>query len=179
LVGTAADTLAALTVGTNGHTLVADSVEATGLKWVAPAAPGFSGASVFPSANISLAGTSSTTIIYDSESYDTDAYHSTVTNTERFTIPSGKSGKFLLLGNFTIESQTASVIGILKLNGTTDLREWTLTTSPEKTLNCHTVLDLTAGDFVEIRIFNGSGTGTNLLSGAGKSSYWSISYLGA
>jgi hypothetical protein len=36
LVGTAADTLAPLTVGTDGHTLVADSVEATGLKWVAP-----------------------------------------------------------------------------------------------------------------------------------------------
>jgi hypothetical protein len=37
LVGTANDTVAALGVGTNGHTLVADSVEATGLKWAAPA----------------------------------------------------------------------------------------------------------------------------------------------
>jgi len=40
LVGTAADTLAALSVGTNGHTLVADSAEATGLKWAAPAGGG-------------------------------------------------------------------------------------------------------------------------------------------
>jgi hypothetical protein len=37
LTGTANDTPAVLSVGTNGHTLVADSVEATGLKWVAPA----------------------------------------------------------------------------------------------------------------------------------------------
>lgn len=38
VVGTGADTFAKLTVGTNGHTLVADSVEATGLKWAAPTA---------------------------------------------------------------------------------------------------------------------------------------------
>jgi hypothetical protein len=37
IVGTGADTFARLAVGTNGHTLVADSVEATGLKWAAPA----------------------------------------------------------------------------------------------------------------------------------------------
>jgi hypothetical protein len=40
LIGTAADTAGRLAVGTNGHTLVADSVEATGLKWAAPAAGG-------------------------------------------------------------------------------------------------------------------------------------------
>jgi hypothetical protein len=37
LTGTANDTPAVLSVGTNGHTLVADSAEATGLKWAAPA----------------------------------------------------------------------------------------------------------------------------------------------
>ena len=36
IVGTADNTVARLAVGTNGHTLVADSVETTGLKWVAP-----------------------------------------------------------------------------------------------------------------------------------------------
>ncbi|NDB61088.1 hypothetical protein EB001_22000, partial [bacterium] len=35
LVGSAADTVARLAVGTNGYTLVADSAEATGLKWAA------------------------------------------------------------------------------------------------------------------------------------------------
>jgi hypothetical protein len=37
LTGTANDTPAVLSVGTNGHTLVADSAEATGLKWAAAA----------------------------------------------------------------------------------------------------------------------------------------------
>jgi hypothetical protein len=36
IAGTGADTFARLAVGTNGHTLVADSAETTGLKWAAP-----------------------------------------------------------------------------------------------------------------------------------------------
>ena len=37
IAGTADNTVARLAVGTNGHTLVADSSQATGLKWAAPA----------------------------------------------------------------------------------------------------------------------------------------------
>jgi len=40
LVGTANDTVAALGVGTDTYTLVADSATATGLKWAAPAGGG-------------------------------------------------------------------------------------------------------------------------------------------
>ena len=36
VVGTGADTFAKLTVGTNGHILVADSAQSTGVKWAAP-----------------------------------------------------------------------------------------------------------------------------------------------
>jgi hypothetical protein len=40
IVGTGSQTFDNLTVGTNGHTLVADSATATGLKWAAPGASG-------------------------------------------------------------------------------------------------------------------------------------------
>jgi hypothetical protein len=41
IVGTANDTPGILTVGTDGHTLVADSTETTGLKWAAPSSGTF------------------------------------------------------------------------------------------------------------------------------------------
>lgn len=40
IVGTGADTFSKLTAGTNGYLLTADSAEATGLKWAAPASGG-------------------------------------------------------------------------------------------------------------------------------------------
>jgi hypothetical protein len=40
IVGTGADTFSKLTAGTNGYLLTADSAEATGLKWAAPAGGG-------------------------------------------------------------------------------------------------------------------------------------------
>ena len=40
LTATAADTPAIRTIGTNGHVLTADSTEATGMKWAAPASGG-------------------------------------------------------------------------------------------------------------------------------------------
>jgi hypothetical protein len=52
IAGTGADTFARLAVGTNGHTLVADSAEATGLKWAAPAGGGSTNA-VFTNAKAS------------------------------------------------------------------------------------------------------------------------------
>jgi hypothetical protein len=64
IVGTGADTFARLAVGTNGHTLVAKSSEATGLAWEAPASGGMT-----QLASGSLSGTT-TTISSISGSYN-------------------------------------------------------------------------------------------------------------
>jgi hypothetical protein len=97
VVGTGADTFARLAVGTNGHTLVADSVETTGLKWVAPAGGAFVGCAAFRSSGTQSIPTGTTTALtLPSEEYDSDAFHDTSTNTSRFTIPAGKGGKYLV-----------------------------------------------------------------------------------
>jgi hypothetical protein len=60
LTGTANDTPAVLSVGANGTTLVADSAEATGLKWATPAGGGKVLQVVYGSTATSAASSSST-----------------------------------------------------------------------------------------------------------------------
>ena len=63
VVGTGADTFARLAVGTNGHTLVADSsVSPTGLKWAAPASGGLKSMTLLNSGGTALSGASVVTI---------------------------------------------------------------------------------------------------------------------
>lgn len=94
IVGTGADTFARLAVGTNGHTLVADSAQSTGLKW-----QGLIGCSI-KRENTSTAITANTAAVvaFTAENFDTDTFHDNSTNNSRITIPSGKGGKYYISG---------------------------------------------------------------------------------
>ena len=94
LYGTANDTLGRLPIGTAGQVLKVNS-GATAPEWgAASGAATFIGASVFPTGDINLSNNTWTALTFDSETYDTDGFHSTSTNTGRFTIPSGKAGYY-------------------------------------------------------------------------------------
>jgi hypothetical protein len=95
LIGaTAADTPSRLAVGANGTVLTADSAEATGLKWATPATGSAKGVSVYNTVGYTLANNTYTAMTFNSEDFDTDAFHSTVTNTSRLTVPAGLGGKY-------------------------------------------------------------------------------------
>jgi hypothetical protein len=96
IAATAADTASRLAVGTNGQVLTADSAEATGLKWATPSSGGstFAGAYV-TGATVSVANNTLTTLAFNAETFDTNAYHDNSTNNSRITIPSGKAGYYL------------------------------------------------------------------------------------
>lgn len=61
------------------------------------------------SANFSVANDvgAGTAIPWDAEDFDTDAIHSTVTNTTRFTIPVGRAGKWEFIANISWTSSAS------------------------------------------------------------------------
>jgi hypothetical protein len=104
IVGTANDVPGILTVGTDGHTLVADSVETTGLKWVAP-----SGGGKVLQVVQSVDGTETTT---NTTTWTDTGLSATIT-------PSSASSKILVLTNVMVynrrtNSETGGGLRILR-----------------------------------------------------------------
>jgi len=115
---------ARLGVGTNGQVLTADSTTATGLKWATAASstPSFYGASVYNSTNQSIPNASLTALSFNSEYFDVGGYHSTSTNTDRLTIPTGRAGYYTVLVQISwgINTTGRRTVRLLK-NGSTQL----------------------------------------------------------
>jgi hypothetical protein len=179
IAGTGADTFARLAVGTNGHTLVADSAEATGLKWAAPAASGFVGAAIYRDAAVAISNATWTTITWDTEDYDTDAFWASSPNATRITIPSGKGGKYLF--NFSAcFASNASGVRLCKLqkNGTDILfGNWMGASGDALTINGSGVLNLSASDYIEMQVYQSSGGNLNINTKIGN--FIMATYLGA
>jgi hypothetical protein len=118
LVGTAADTLAPLTVGANGTTLVADSAQATGLKWAAASAPTAVGASVYNAGgNISYTSGVETLLTPTTSDYDTNSFWAASPNPSRLTIPTGYAGKYLLTITTRVNAGSGYAYMFLYKNG--------------------------------------------------------------
>jgi len=178
IVGTGAATFDNLTVGANGTVLTADStVSPTGLKWATPSAAAFNGCRVTQSGGLSLANGTSQIQLFDTEAFDTNSYHSTVTNTGRMTVPS--TGYYLLSFNSSYSSNGSGLrqTGIRK-NGTV-IQSATLSGSSvaqtDVVLSC--ILSATAGDYFDLELYQNSGTTLTVYGGT--QSFFSISYLGA
>jgi hypothetical protein len=164
IAATAASTPANLAVGANGETLVADSTAATGLKWAKSA--NFVGCSVYDSGNTqAIANNTNVAITFNAESIDTDGFHSTSSNTSRITIPAGLGGKYLVTFN-TLYDLNAVGVRTCKIykNGTQDFTAYEFNGSATAYVgqNCSVVMNLSAGDYIELFIFQSSGAGLTI-----------------
>ena len=104
IAGTGADTFSRLAVGTNGHTLVADSSTATGLKWAAPAGASLPTFSAYDTASQSLSANTATKITYTTENWDEGSCYTSSTFTPT------TAGYYQVTATFDIQPTSSSNI---------------------------------------------------------------------
>lgn len=139
---------------------------------------GHIGAYAYNSAAIGVANNSSTALTFNSESYDTDPngeLHSTASNTGRLTCRT--AGKYLVAGAVEWAANATGQRNLqIRLNGSATLKtdnRMNLSGSYPCAMTVSVVVDLAAGDYVELMAFQDSGGALN----AGTSGTWSPGFL--
>lgn len=119
---------------------------------------------VYNSANITIPNNALTALTFNSERYDTGAMHSTAVNTGRITIVT--AGKYLVGACVQFDATTATALQCrIRLNGTTVITMVTDdggTGADQKRLNPSCVYDFSAGDYIEVVVYQNSGANLNV-----------------
>jgi hypothetical protein len=140
----------------------------------------FSGVLLRNSTATSIPNNTRTTLTWNQEAFDTDGFHSTSSNTDRITIPTGMTGYYHIYayGMWTstgtggtteilIDKNTSEVIRVRNQKTNTD---WT-------SVVLSAVLYLTAGDYLQMSVFQQCGAAMNWEQG-GSYGQWGIARIG-
>lgn len=130
----------------------------TGPQGPAGSSATFSGARVYKAADQTGIVTSTlTALTFDSERFDTDSYHESVTHPTRLTAPA--TGYYLIGASILWDSNTTGVrILDVRINGTTRIADTSIqATGGSPAQSIATLYALTSGDYVEIMVFQTSG----------------------
>jgi hypothetical protein len=183
LAGTADNTIGRQSIGTNGQVLTADSAETTGMKWATPSAGTAATVQVNKSGNQSISNSTVTIVTFDAETIDTDGFHSTSTNTDRLTVPSGKAGKYLVVATANFAGNATGIRQLLLYKNTTQVAENVISvngTGGSTNCNIQFFVDLGVGDYMSMSVWQNSGAALNLQGRAdGTLSQFGMTYLGA
>jgi hypothetical protein len=113
----------------------------------------------------SLANNTTTALAFTAaDEWDTDSFHSTVTNNTRVTIPSGLGGKYYLTAN--VQHGTGGTGGrqiVLRKNGATNINSVVTDSAVGNWFASNTVMvALVPGDYVEVMCFQYTGAALNI-----------------
>jgi len=155
-IATAANTIAALTVGATGQYLT--------VKAGRPAWQTIYLCSVYHDADQEMANGSWTSVAFNSERSDTSGMHDPTTNNSRVTIIADASGWYDIDANITVEDNGDQAVRIL-LNGTTEIarvREFYDTGSGPANVShsLHRTYYLSAADYIEVQVMPTAGSST-------------------
>ena len=138
------------------------------------------GARVYRSTNQNITTSTGTVITFDSERYDTDTLHSTVSNTSRLT--ASRAGKYAISCHVEWTSNSTGGRWVrLLLNGATviaqDFRLGASSSTDALNMSLSTIYTLAASDYVEVQVWHNRGSGLNVLSSANYSPEFAIQWL--
>jgi hypothetical protein len=114
------------------------------------------------SSNQTISNNTNTKIQLDTVDYDTDSAFDNTTN-YRFTVPSGKAGKYLFTFSHRTDLAIDSIYQMsISLNGTTLKRSESKNSKPNATGSSSTVgstiINMSVGDYVELFMFQATGS---------------------
>jgi len=186
VAATAADTPARLAVGTNGQVLTADSSAATGLVWSTPTATStFVGCVLKNNGTQSISTSTYTNVTFNTENIDTNGFHSTSTNTDRITIPTGFAGKYRFTAQVRFDSNATGYRRMdIEISGSSVTNAIASPVSGAGTSFTTTgIYNCAVGDIITLAVFQSSGGSLDLTSGSTGSAQgatvFSAEYLGA
>jgi len=183
LVGSANDTVSRLAVAsTAGYVLTVDSAEATGLKWAAAGAA-FSGCLLTNNGSQTIPNNTDTFLTYNTETYDTDGYHSTSSNTGRLTIPTGKSGYYYVYSLVRWDNNSSGQRTMQITQGSGQSSIGVIEATPggvSAYIGFHqgSIRYAAAGDYFECKVNQTSGGNLNVRANT-NDCFFGIQYLGA
>ena len=155
--------------------------------WGTASASAYVGCSAYINSQTVANGATTYALGYTTNNFDTSSIHSTTVNNDRFTIPSGKSGKWLITAQLGLDNANGAVGYInffTKKNGT-DLGDYgkplfanigTLSSANNNTvLGMSAVLDLTVADYITFHVRTDQGNASSIRA----QSTVTLTYLGA
>jgi len=179
IVGTSSGAVGRLGIGSTNQVLKVSGGVPT---WGAAPAASFVGASAYVSGSQSITASTLTTVDFANENFDTDAFHSTSSNTSRMTIPTGKAGKYLVTGTLGVDV-TSNFYTRINVNGNavngSSYGYYNVTGTGDSNINrtqvsFGAILDLAVGDYVQLQVVHASSAARNLEAGR-----FDLAYLGA